>query len=566
MDRQKRCLGRGRRGAGSMNFLNFLCTALLLVVNSQVLCKAPSGKGPMIIFHVDLNSVSLRKDYIEKWLRKTSAMGYNAVLWEVEGMVKWETCPECASPDAFSKKEFGELLTLSRQLGLEPIPLLQTIGHAEYVLQHGQYVRFREKRDRYDCYCTSNRELRGFIKRWIEEYLDLFGEVNYFHLGGDEAYVFGTCPQCSTAVATLGINALYAEYLKDIAAGLLAKGIRPGIWDDMVMKKPNDVAAIPKDFVLWDWDYWDVDTTPSSVMVWSETRRVSKSELSDTVKEMIPEILDSNGELRSFYVSDFLKRKGFDVIACSSSRSHGDAVFTGRHSIHSGNIIAGARKCSELGLLGTCVTSWAVRLANYEIQEPWIMLAPLTMQHPLVSGERLLSMVSCKLFGVEGREFFDAIEDVGFPFPFSDQSTTGIMWTGMKDLRPAPEGYIKSLVHRWKTSSVWEANIGLIARASSRIRSGVDRLNRFLPKVYSGFNTVYAWSVGGNFQLWQALIAQAIVEKAKGEQPGNAEEWIEQIARLKKAYRGWAEEWMTPRSALQNSGLIYDAILGFFQE
>ncbi len=549
----------------SMNLLYLLCTALLAVANSQVLCHTPSGKGPMIIFHVDLNSVSLRKDYIEKWLRKTSAMGYNAVLWEVEGMVKWETCPECASPDAFSKKDFRELLRLSRQLGLEPIPLLQTIGHGEYVLQHRQYVPFRENRDRYDCYCTSNREVRGFMKRWIEEYQELFGDINYFHLGGDEAYVFGTCPQCSTAVATLGMNALYADYLKDIASGLLAKGTRPCIWDDMVMKKADDIAVIPKDFVMWDWDYWDTDTTPSSVMVWSEAKRVSRSELSETIAKTIPEILDANGELRSFYVSDFLKRRGFDVITCSSSRSHGDAVFTGRHTIHSGNVIAGARKCSELGLLGTCVTSWAVRLANYEIQEPWIMLAPLTMQHPMVSRDELLSMVSNKLFGVEGREFFDAINDVGFPFPFSDQSTTGIMWTGMKDLRPAPEGYVKSLVHKWKTDTLWEAKIRLIALASSKIRSGIDKLNIFLPQLNSGFDTVYEWSLGGNFQLWQALIAQAIVEKAEGRQRGNAEKWIGQIGKLKRAYRGWAEEWMTPRSALQNSGLIYDAIVGYFQ-
>jgi hypothetical protein len=362
------------------------------------------------------------------------------------------------------------------------------------------------------------------------------------------------------------MNTLYAEYLKDIASGLLEKGIRPGIWDDMVMKKPNDIAVIPKDFVIWDWDYWDTDTTPSSVMVWSESRRVSKSELSDGITEMIPEILDANGELRSFYVSDFLKRMGFDVITCSSSRSHGDAVFTGRHTIHSGNIIAGARKCSQRELLGTCVTSWAVRLSNYEIQEPWIMLAPLTIHHPNVPRDELLSMVSSRLFGVEGREFFDAIDDVGFPFPFADQSTTGIMWTGMKDMRPAPEGYVRSLVQKWKTDSLWEANIGLITRANDRIRNGIDKLNRFLPQVSSGFSTVYAWSVGGNFQLWQAQIAQAIVQKAEGRQRGKADEWIAQIARLKSAYSGWAGEWMTPRSAVQNGGLIYDAIQEFFQE
>jgi len=551
---------------GSMKTPFVLFLALLLHANSPVLCSAPTGKRPLIIFHIDLNSVSLRREYIEKWLRKASAMGYNAVLWEVEGMVRWETCPDCASPDAFSKQDFRALLTLSRQLGLEPIPLLQTVGHAEYVLQHRRYVPFRENPDRYDCYCTSNREVRGFMKRWIEEYRELFGDIHYFHLGGDEAYVFGTCPQCSTAVATLGINGLYADYLNDIASDLVSRGIRPGIWDDMVMKKPADIDIMSKDFVMWDWDYWDTDTTPSSVVVRSEAKSVSRSELSGSIMRTIPEILDTNGKLRSFYISDFLRRKGFDVITCSSSRSGGDAVFTGRHSPHAGNIIAGARKCSELGLLGTCVTSWAVRLANYEIQEPWIMLAPLTVEHPLVPYDELLSMVSHTLFGVEGREFFDAIDDVGFPFPFADQNTTGIMWTGMKDLRPAPKGYVRNLILTWKTDSLWETNTRLITLASGKVPGGIEKLNRLLPHMNGGFDAANAWSLGGHFQMWQALIAEAIVQKADGKGAENAQEWIAQIGRLKRAYRQWAEEWMTPRSAEQNSGLIYDAIAGYFQE
>ena len=60
-------------------------------------------KEPLIVFHIDLNSVSLKESYIKKWLKKVSDMGYNAVLWEVENEIQWETCPECVSPDAFSK-------------------------------------------------------------------------------------------------------------------------------------------------------------------------------------------------------------------------------------------------------------------------------------------------------------------------------------------------------------------------------------------------------------------------------------------------------------------------------
>ena len=42
-------------------------------------------------------------------------------------------------PDAFTKREFREILDEADRLRLEPIPLLQTFGHAEYVLTRGKF-------------------------------------------------------------------------------------------------------------------------------------------------------------------------------------------------------------------------------------------------------------------------------------------------------------------------------------------------------------------------------------------------------------------------------------------
>ena len=98
----------------------------------------------MKAFHIDMNVAHFTRDYLEKWLRRLAAQGYDAILWEVENNVAWETCPECASPEAFSKDEFAGILALSRELGLEPIPLLQTLAHCEYVLKHERYASLSE--------------------------------------------------------------------------------------------------------------------------------------------------------------------------------------------------------------------------------------------------------------------------------------------------------------------------------------------------------------------------------------------------------------------------------------
>lgn len=522
---------------------------------------------PLIIFHIDLNSVALKESYLKKWLKKAADMGYNAVLWEVEGKIKWKTCPECVDKDAFSKETFKEILQYSRSLGLEPIPLLQTVGHAEYVLRHKKYFSFREDPNRYDCYATCKSEVRKFIKDWIKEYLDLFGNVKYFHLGGDEAYVFATSPGCAAQAKLIGKGKLYAEYMTDIAKPLLDKGIRPSIWNDMIMHYPDDITAIPKSFVIWDWNYWDGDTIPNKVMVWDKGKRLSKEELSAEDLKNYPEITGKDGNLKPFYTADVLKRLGYDVVLSSSSRSHGDAVFAVRQDIHSSNIIGAAKKVVEDNLLGACVTSWAVRIPNYETQENLICLAPLTIKNSTLSHDELLSKSSEYTFGVSGTGVFKAFDEIGHPFPFVDQQSTGIMWTGMKDSRPAPPGYIKDLIAKWLSADngkQWKENIRLIKAAPAKISKGIDDLNKFIPKAKKGLEALQAWEKAGYFQYWGSVIANYIVDNAEGNQAVDSNEVAALLKNVRSDYNQWANYWMTPNSAGQNTGLIYDAIINYF--
>ena len=89
----------------------------------------------MLAFHIDLNSVALKRETISSLLHFLAACGYDSILWEVEDKVRWETCPECVHPDAFTKDEFRDILDEAAALGLQPIPLLQTFGHGEYLLR-----------------------------------------------------------------------------------------------------------------------------------------------------------------------------------------------------------------------------------------------------------------------------------------------------------------------------------------------------------------------------------------------------------------------------------------------
>ncbi|MDP3147712.1 MAG: family 20 glycosylhydrolase [Ignavibacteria bacterium] len=543
----------------------FLFFAILLISNSMN-GKVFPAKEPLIVFHFDFNSVSLSENYVRLWLKKAADMGYNSVLWEIEDEVKWETCPESASPDAFSKDTFRNILKYSRELGLESIPLLQTIGHAEYVLQHEKYKSFREDSTRYDCYCTTNPQVGIFLKKWIDEYLDLFGDIRYFHLGGDEAYAFASCPKCKQRVNEIGKNGLYVEYIKDLSQSILEKGIRPGIWSDMILKYPNEIGGLNKEFVIWDWNYWDGDETPNRVMVWSKGGRISKGELSSSILYDFPEIINASGELNAFYTSDALKRLGYDVILCSSSRSHGDAVFAGKNESHVNNIIGAAKKTIKTGLLGNCVTSWAVRVHNHETQEPWLYLAPLTLKNPSLSKKELLEKTSEHIFGVNNSDFFKIANQIGYSFPFANENSTGIMWTGMKDSKPAPEKYTQELIGKLKSGNRWNAAVESIKKSTEIVSDGITELNKYIPSAKRGMGAIYSWQRAGYFQYWQSIIANEIVNTSKGKLGIPADKMIKLIELIKKEYKNWAENWMTPVSAEQNTSLIYDAVQNYFRQ
>ena len=545
-------------------------------------------KTPLIIFHIDLNSVALKEDYLRKWLLKAADMGYNAVLWEVEDKVKWETCPECVSPDAFSKKTFKEIVKYSKSLGLEPIPLLQTVGHAEYVLRHKKYISFKEDPLKYDCYATGKPELRKFIKSWIKEYLDLFGGIRYFHLGGDEAYEFATNPSSYAEVRKYGKGKLYADYMSDVARPLLKKGIRPCIWNDMIMKYPEAISSIPESFVIWDWNYWDGDATPQKVMVWDKGKKLSKEELTPDDIRNFPEIIDKSGNLRAFYTAETLKRLGYDVVLCSSSRSSGDGVFAVRQAIHASNIIGAAKKTVEDNLLGTCVTSWAVRIPRYETQQTLFCLAPLTIKYSTLTQTELQSKSFEFTFGSSNKKIMEAFDNISFPFPFADGQSTGIMWTGMKDSRPAPPGYIKNMITKWKSEDLgkqWVENVALIKESTIKISEGIRKLNEFLPKAAKGLDVLEAWEKAGYFQYRGSVIANYIVTgDRRGMIPDGLSEWnsrtdssfqatpaknkkdaAQLLIQLKSNYKQWADSWMTPNSSESNSGLIYDALINYFK-
>ena len=319
----------------------------------------------MLAIHIDFNCESLSHETVSTLLRFAASCGYDSVLWEVEDMVRWETCPECVSRDAFTKDEFREILAEAKSLGLAPIPLLQTFGHAEYILSHAPYSAWRELPEKKDCYCVSRPEVRTFLKRLLHEYLELFGDdVRLFHLGGDEAYSFGKCPVCAARDRT----ELYVEHLRAVAEELLARGIRPACWSDSIIGMAGDDIArhLPRDFVIWHGAY--IYGCPGAGDKWAKD-------------------------------SLTLKEQGYDVVFIGASECYLSGPLLPMYTHHVPNIVAGASLVREKSLYGYCVTSWSIRAASKIAQLPLFELGARCFRGPVADVDAELAAILRNVFG-----------------------------------------------------------------------------------------------------------------------------------------------------------------------
>jgi uncharacterized protein YfiM (DUF2279 family) len=182
----------------------------------------------------------------------------------------WDKHPEIADRNAISKKDLRKLVETCRECYLEPIPLINVPGHAEWIFRHGSNLDFAEDPQTPYAYCVNNPKSFEFIQDVLGECLPLF-QSKVCHIGHDEVTMRGRfpnleCPRCQGATTT----ALVVKHANRLSAWLSQQGIESMIWGDMLLgpgeakdathaKTLADArerrAGIDKKTIIVDWHY-----------------------------------------------------------------------------------------------------------------------------------------------------------------------------------------------------------------------------------------------------------------------------------------------------------------------
>jgi len=180
-------------------------------------------------------------EFAEKIIKLAAFMKFSHIVIEFWGMLKYECLSELAWPMAYTKEQVRDLLQLAQQMGVQPIPMFSHWGHAaasrdrigrHVILDQNPALESLFEPDGWT-WCLKNPASLALLKNIRAELLDLFPATNYFHLGCDEAYSHGSCPECER----YGAAQLWAEYLNAVNDDLKLYHVRPLIWGDGLLEK-----------------------------------------------------------------------------------------------------------------------------------------------------------------------------------------------------------------------------------------------------------------------------------------------------------------------------------------
>ena len=154
------------------------------------------------------------------------------------------------------------------------------------------------------------------------------------------------------------------------------KGLRPIIWADILLSYPEMLGRLPGYVTPMDWDYWTYQERPPSILAWGEGNpTLSWNDYPQKAPKGFADFFESyavdsqthrDGSFRTFFYTDALADRGFEVLTAPASRCAGDMYGVGHLAMHMPNCFYFTRKGFETGS-GTLVTSWAVRHTHPEI-------------------------------------------------------------------------------------------------------------------------------------------------------------------------------------------------------
>ena len=211
-------------------------------------------------FQIDLRAME-RPRKIAAIIKYGARIGYNVLFLYSEGQLQFESHPECNAASFLTKPEFRDLQALAKSLAMQLIPIIPTWGHTQYIWKNDCHADIRELRPgsgrlfgHGNQLCPSQEKTYKVLEEMLGEWAQEF-ESPYFHIGGDESWNNGVCPDCRKRHGSLGAGNVMVEHYNRLNKIVKGLGKQTMIWADMPFYYPGSIDWLDRDIIMVDWHY-----------------------------------------------------------------------------------------------------------------------------------------------------------------------------------------------------------------------------------------------------------------------------------------------------------------------
>lgn len=229
----------------------------------------------------------------------------NVYMPYIENVFDFKSFPDFSKGRApLTAEEVGQLDDYARLYHVQIIPIFETLGHMEDILQKSEFEKYAEFPGAASVNISSDSTYE-FMKTLLSEIAPAFSN-KYFNMAADESYDVGLGAS-RHFVDSLGIDMAHAQYYKKIYDILKSLGKEVMMYGDIILKNPSILSEIPKDITIVDWEYGASFDYPS----------VQKFKAAGFKFIVSPAIWNFTGPFPNFYNSyaniEYFTREGYEA-------------------------------------------------------------------------------------------------------------------------------------------------------------------------------------------------------------------------------------------------------------
>ncbi|MES1227413.1 MAG: family 20 glycosylhydrolase [Armatimonadota bacterium] len=225
---------------------------------------------------------------------------------------------------------------------LQIIPFVNVLSHVEGFIYTEEGRQFHEQLFKGMQACPCDPGFQQLARDIIDDTIDIF-RSDLIHIGGDETWQLAVCPKCKA----LGEGQddpkahVYTTHYAPLIDQVVKRGRIPGVWGDMMIDHPQIAKILPKEAIVFDWQYF--------------------SGLNDSAPKM--------AEL------------GYKIIGCPSIQTYNAAWCHTEKSEE--NVRQVTRDVQEMGYEGVCLTTWECGVYGaYDTLFPAVKWSGEAIQNP----------------------------------------------------------------------------------------------------------------------------------------------------------------------------------------